>query len=306
MVNGERAESREREKKCVWAGEAGSKTGWVTRGHISVKGWNGRGTCWALAWFWRSIWNRAAERAGLASRGIVGAAPRRPGHKEHVRTHSTRTKPIIYIFLRICEFVTLFVCLWQRVEQHLEGGRVVEACKYLHSCGIREETFSPVHSLGGRGHETDDHYREISNGLLDMWMLVRLSQVPWFGQQSEQPTCFFQEGQGHRRTPWCVSQPAAGHQWVAVPPQPCQLWQTPEPQTAESFHLVPEPTVEAKKKKKPFKFHGQMISFHINKYTRLSDRPEVTAWTIIYPDMPCLKSTFTFKNKKAQMYQNHC
>lgn len=75
---------------------------------------------------------------------------------------------------------------------------------------------------------------------------VDWNTVPWFVQQSEQPTCFFQEDPGHRRTPWYVSHPAVCHLWVAVLPRPSLQWQTPALQNAGNFHLVPEPTVERK------------------------------------------------------------
>lgn len=118
------------------------------------KGLKGRHTCWAFAWFCRSIWSRAAERAGLASKGIVGAAPRRPANKEHEGPHH-QNKSIRCLW----EPLTLFVSLWQWVEQHLEGGRVIEACQYLHGCWIREETFTPIHSLEGRGNRTDNQHK---------------------------------------------------------------------------------------------------------------------------------------------------
>lgn len=45
----------------------------------------------------------------------------------------------------------MFASLGQGVKQHLEGGRVTEACEDLHGSGLRKETFASVHSLGGRG-----------------------------------------------------------------------------------------------------------------------------------------------------------
>ena len=43
--------------------------------------------------------------------------------------------------------LTLFPALGEGVEQHLEGGRVTEACEDLHGCGLREETFPSVQGL---------------------------------------------------------------------------------------------------------------------------------------------------------------
>lgn len=159
IVNRERAESRGGECVCV------SKRGWIKNrlggkeAWAKEKGRKGVCTCWALAWFWSSIWSRAAERAGLASRGTVGAAPRRPAHKENIKIHSTRTN-LAFKPLRAGEsLLTLFVSLWQWVEEHLEGGRVVKACEYLHGRGIREETFTPIHSLEGRGDKTANQHK---------------------------------------------------------------------------------------------------------------------------------------------------
>lgn len=84
-------------------------------------------------------------------------------------------------------------------------------------------------------------------GSIGDWTGIRnshLNAVPWFEQQSEQPTCFFQEDLGHRRTPWYVSRPGACHLRVAALPRPSLQWQTPALQNAGNFHLVPEPTVE--------------------------------------------------------------
>lgn len=102
------------------------------------------GTCWTLAWFWSRIWSRAAERAGLANSGIAGAAPRRPGQQKTIRIHSSRISPRPPM---VCRALTLLVSLYHWVKQHLEGGRIIETCKYLHHCRIWEETFSPIHSL---------------------------------------------------------------------------------------------------------------------------------------------------------------
>lgn len=71
---------------------------------------------------------------------------------------------------------------------------------------------------------------------------IDFTVIPWFVQRSELPACFFQEGPGHRRTPWCASRPAACHLWVAVLPQPSLQWWTPTQQNAGNFRLVPEPT----------------------------------------------------------------
>ncbi len=148
MVKRERAESKG--GKVCTSGRGWIKTGWAARRLVSEKRQKGSSTCWALAWFWRSIWSRAAERAGLASRGIVGAAPRRPAHKREHQDPQHQNKSLLMIKSR-WELLTLFVSLWQRIEQHLEGGRVIETCKYLHGCGIREETFTPIHSLWREG-----------------------------------------------------------------------------------------------------------------------------------------------------------
>lgn len=43
--------------------------------------------------------------------------------------------------------LTLFPALGEGVEQHLECGRVTEACEDLHGCGLREETFPSVQGL---------------------------------------------------------------------------------------------------------------------------------------------------------------
>lgn len=62
------------------AGEDESKEAQQLRLHMWEGAWGGGHTCWALAWFWRSSWSRVAERAGLASKGMVGAAPKRPAY----------------------------------------------------------------------------------------------------------------------------------------------------------------------------------------------------------------------------------
>lgn len=87
-------------------------------------------------------------RAGLASSGgMAGAAPRRPAHRQRLR--STAGERIIAIkqIKSSSRLLTLFMSLCQWVEQHLEGGGVAEACEYLHGCRIREESFTPVYSL---------------------------------------------------------------------------------------------------------------------------------------------------------------
>lgn len=87
-------------------------------------------------------------RAGLASSGgMVGAAPRRPAHRQTLR--STAGERIIAIkqIKSGSRLLTLFMSLCQRVEQHLEGSGVAEACEYLHGCRIGEESFTPVYSL---------------------------------------------------------------------------------------------------------------------------------------------------------------
>lgn len=159
--------------------------------------------------------------------------------------------------------------------------------------GSGRRPFPLFTALEGGVHKTSNQYKRKLAANFGHVNVVSLAPIPWFGQQSEQPTCFFQEGQGHRRTPWCVSQPAACHQWVAVLPQPSQLWQTPKPQTAENFHLVPEPTVEGGEKKLWIS-HTRLVLMPINTvHTRLSDRPVVTAWT---PNVRVTsKSTFMFK-----------
>lgn len=182
IVNRERAESRGGECVCV------SKRGWIKNrlggkeAWAKEKGRKGVCTCWALAWFWSSIWSRAAERAGLASRGTVGAAPRRPAHKENIKIHSTRTN-LAFKPLRAAEsHLTLFVSLWQWVEQHLEGGRVVKACEYLHGRGIREETFTPIHSLEGRGDKTANQHKcndKLNCGDVNKVHQVDLNTIVW-------------------------------------------------------------------------------------------------------------------------------
>lgn len=43
--------------------------------------------------------------------------------------------------------LTLFASLHHRVEQHLQGSRITETCKYLHDGGIWEKSLSPINSL---------------------------------------------------------------------------------------------------------------------------------------------------------------
>ena len=120
--------------------ERGSTTGARTSSARTLR--YGCSTCWTLAWFWSRIWSRAAERAGLANSGIAGAAPRRPGsiRRKHQNPQQQRKCSPFRV-------LTLLVSLYHWVQQHLQGGRIIETGKYLHDGWIWEESFSSINSL---------------------------------------------------------------------------------------------------------------------------------------------------------------
>lgn len=53
--------------------------------------------------------------------------------------------------------LTLLGSRYHRVKQHLQGGRIIEACEYLHDCGVREQPLPPVHSLETEHKVENEH-----------------------------------------------------------------------------------------------------------------------------------------------------
>lgn len=121
---------------------------------MSEQRWERSSTCWALAWFWRRSWSRAAVSAGLASSGgIVGAAPRRPAHKTTLPSTAAEQIIIDLMLLRVADGCLPCLCPCVRgLSSILRAAGLLRPVSICMAVGSGRSPLPLFTALRGRSH----------------------------------------------------------------------------------------------------------------------------------------------------------